>query len=442
MSDYARRPGTASSFSSVDPTGALRKAARSRGYDVDRRGQLVKTHHKNHNHRQLSMDETRRVMRQAVSMGKTEVVEDTVRDETADTTMRRVLVRRVEVPVNRRVKVPVRTTAIEPVTRTQRVKVKRLVEVPSYKEVEEEYTEVAHRTVMRDKEIWVKKVVQEAVEEPYEVKKTRVKRVPVTELKEVEEWQDVAVTEDEAVTREGYRVDEVQDTKVIEVQEEQVYELVPRPLETRYIGALELGMSGKRHIGRSVGDRTYLAEDVAGIELDKYPSIDIAPMLIQHLRQRLGLVVCQRRGEHSGVRVKLVRSGFPAATAGLRPGDVITHVDGRCTHTLSEFRNAVYKSRKTLNFTVVRSGSSMRISVTKREEMTETTRTWATAKEQDSSSFEATGTSYGYGETLDNNGGLLSKSVNYSSETRDLDGIPGGEVVTTTTRTERSTYMH
>lgn len=351
------RPSTARSVQAADPTGALRRAGKAYGHQLT-----------------FGAREAEKVLNTAVKVNDWKVVEDTVDDRPQPTTMRRVLVKQVEVPVVRQVKVPVKTKGIRRVKRQQRVKVKRLVEVPSFKEVEEEYTEVHHRKVMRDKEVWVKKIVQEEVDEPYEVTKTRTKKVPTTSLKEVEQWQTVDVDEDEAVSVDGYRVDDVEDTKLVEVQEEQIYEMVPRPVETHLLGGVDLGLTRHQHIGRHLGERTYTEVEVADVPLDEFPSDkEVVPAMVAHLRQRLGMVISQLSSEHRGVRVKLVRSSYPAERAGLRPGDVITHVDGVPTHTLDVFREVVYTSGKTLTFTVLRRSRTLKISVTKRGEVTATT---------------------------------------------------------------------
>lgn len=100
----------------VDPSGILRRAAKKitneslRGYEGG----------------QEAVD---RLMQRAVRVGDARMVEDTVKDKKVPTTMHRVIVRDVEVPIKRQVKVPVKTKGIRPVKRMQRVRVKRLVEV-------------------------------------------------------------------------------------------------------------------------------------------------------------------------------------------------------------------------------------------------------------------------------------------------------------------------
>lgn len=351
------RLNTARSYLSGGGTGTMQRA--------DPSGVLRRTA------RRLARAEASALLSRAVGVSDERVVEDTLDSRARSTTMRRVIVKNVEVPVKRQVKVPIKTTKIVPSSMKQRVLVKRLVEVPGFKEIDEEYTTVEHRSVMRDKEVWVKKIVQEEVMEPYEVRRTRKKRIPTTSVKEVEEWQEVNVTTDQAVETEGFRVDDVEDTKLVEVKEEQLYELVPRLKDERILmSARDLGIQLRdRHLTRHIGTRTYAEREVAGIALDEFPSdTEVVHVHVKHMRQRIGMVVSQTRSESRGVRVKLIRSGYPAEKAGLRAGDVITHVDGAEVHTLDTFRHQVYKSAKTLVFTIIRGSETKRITVTKRME--------------------------------------------------------------------------
>lgn len=118
-----------------------------------------------------------------------------------------------------------------------------------------------------------------------------------------------------------------------------------------------------------MGTRTYNAREVRDIAIDEFPAdTEVVSVQVRHMRQRLGMVVSQLRSEHRGVRIKLIRSGYPCEKSGLRAGDVITHVDGAEVHTLDSFRHQVYKSGKTITFTIIRGTATQRITVTKRLE--------------------------------------------------------------------------
>jgi len=131
----------------------------------------------------------------------------------------RTVVRNVEVPFNRQVRVPTVENKLVAARSTIKVPVKRMVEVPGYRIMDEEYTEWEPQTKVREKEIWVKKIIQETYVENVAVKKIRQVRVPHMEMKEVEELQDVEVDTNKVVRVPGFRVDEVQDSKVVEVEE-------------------------------------------------------------------------------------------------------------------------------------------------------------------------------------------------------------------------------
>ncbi|MFM7169913.1 MAG: trypsin-like peptidase domain-containing protein [Cyanobium sp.] len=68
----------------------------------------------------------------------------------------------------------------------------------------------------------------------------------------------------------------------------------------------------------------------------------------------------------SGARVVAVQPGGPAAAAGLRPGDVITGVDGARITSPSDVVNAVERSGvgRPLRLTILRAGQSLQVPVT------------------------------------------------------------------------------
>lgn len=91
---------------SRDPTGVLRRTAR-----------------------RIARNEASGLLARAVGVSDERIIEDTLDSRARATTMRRIIVKNVEVPVKRQVKVAVRTKKIVPKTETKRVLVKRLVEV-------------------------------------------------------------------------------------------------------------------------------------------------------------------------------------------------------------------------------------------------------------------------------------------------------------------------
>jgi hypothetical protein len=118
--------------------------------------------------------------------------------------VRKKIVRTVEVPVTRTVKVP--------------IKLKGGVE-SAFHTVQETYTDFEERPAVRDVEVWVKKVVKERYMKQVPVSKTRTARVPVADGRAYE-----VVPEAEA---DAYRVDEVHDVERVQVEEWADFELRP-----------------------------------------------------------------------------------------------------------------------------------------------------------------------------------------------------------------------
>lgn len=71
------------------------------------------------------------------------------------------VVRRVEVPFSRKVKVPTKKMDVVPTMVKMKVPIKKLIKVPTFEIVEEEYTVYEEREAIREKEVWVKKIVPE-----------------------------------------------------------------------------------------------------------------------------------------------------------------------------------------------------------------------------------------------------------------------------------------
>jgi putative serine protease PepD len=73
-----------------------------------------------------------------------------------------------------------------------------------------------------------------------------------------------------------------------------------------------------------------------------------------------------QQGQDTGIAIVAVEPGGPAAAAGLRPGDVVTAVNGKATPSLQvgETMLTGYKPGTKITLTVVRNGSSMNLSAT------------------------------------------------------------------------------
>lgn len=172
--------------------------------------------------------------------------------------IRKKIVRRVEVPFTRQVKVPTQTVQLVPDMVETKVPVKKLVQVPGYQTVNETYTEFEDREAIREKEVWVKKIVPERYIERVPVQRVRQVQKPTTLIKEVETYEVVQVPTTKKVLVDGYRVDEVQDAKVMEVEEVQEFNMTSQPASQPIItGTRDLGRLPQSHLARSVGDKVF-----------------------------------------------------------------------------------------------------------------------------------------------------------------------------------------
>lgn len=298
-------------------------------------------------------------------------------DVNVPSNVHRRVIRQVEVPFTRQVKVPVMTRQLVPQLVEKKVRTKQLMEVPSTKMVTEEYTEVVQQPTIRNKEIWVKKLVPERFSQPIVVKKTRQVSVPTTVLRETDGWEVVQVTENRAVEVPGYRIDEVQDSKLVEVEELQNYALQPLSTgQAQILSAREVGPITGFHHSRRIGTEVYHPLDArhAGIEEDTAPfsgslgrplssngsrnngtfrksgqqamlgAGNTAPArnplgLSTDLDKSIGFKV--RDGDANGVVVYRVTPGEAAERAGVRNGDVIIYVNNRPSRNLAEFRSVL-----------------------------------------------------------------------------------------------------
>jgi antitoxin component of MazEF toxin-antitoxin module len=321
--------------------------------------------------------------------------------------IQRRVIRQVEVPYSRKVKVPVKTRKIVPTVVQKKVRTKKLVEVPSYKTVEEQYTEIEEVPAVRNKEIWVKKVVPEKYMKKVPVTKSRQVKVPTTVIKEVDDYEIVNVAGSKAIEVDGYRIDEVEDSKLVEVEEYQTYELRPFATGKAQVSSTrEIGPVRGMHHSRTIGNQVFHVQDerVRGIDQDSAPD-DTArsagfggrrpqsqggirgqqqmPQQMQQQRQqqrartpmmaasgrrsnntapqqappggsRLGASVRSTSG--NGCVVVKVNPGEASERAGLKGGDIITYVNNRPTRNLQEFRQVINQSTGPLLCQVRRSG--------------------------------------------------------------------------------------
>jgi putative serine protease PepD len=80
----------------------------------------------------------------------------------------------------------------------------------------------------------------------------------------------------------------------------------------------------------------------------------------------LGVGLTQAQGDVAGAQVSEVRSGTPAAGAGLQSGDVITSVDGDSVASVEELQSAIdgKKPGDTVKLGYVRDGADHTVTIT------------------------------------------------------------------------------
>lgn len=136
--------------------------------------------------------------------------------------VRKKVIRRVEVPVTREVKVPIKLIPNMTSGKGELYHVRA-----------EKYVDYEERPAVRNREVWVKKVVSEPYMAKVPVTKVRQVKVPVAEGVG---YKVVAPNEADA-----YRIDTVQETKVVDVEEWADFELRPVavgnsvPIALRYV---------------------------------------------------------------------------------------------------------------------------------------------------------------------------------------------------------------
>ena len=110
-----------------------------------------------------------------------------------------------------------------------------------------------------------------------------------------------------------------------------------------------MGVYNKGHRARHLGERVYDAEEVASIELDETPDHRAVLSAPTTRKQSMGIIVHASPEGTEGVIVSLVRAGYPGEAAGVREGDLITHVAGVPVHGLSDFRTTTFAVRLLLS---------------------------------------------------------------------------------------------
>jgi hypothetical protein len=139
---------------------------------------------------------------------------DSVAAKTKQELHMKTMKKKVLVPVEETVKVPVYRKEANRKTETVVVKGKKLVPVTKYKEVEETVLDVQEEQIGAHKE---KRAAQV----------TRIRKIPYTDYEERIVDIEVEVPADEVVMRKGFREDKHVVSKIVEVEEDLHYEMRP-----------------------------------------------------------------------------------------------------------------------------------------------------------------------------------------------------------------------
>jgi len=144
------------------------------------------------------------------------------------TIFRRKVIRRVEEPVTRKVRVPVKVQVLQEYEYWTDVEVKKFKEVTREVPTTIQYTDLKPKKVYRDKVVWYPTTTTEEYVD-YEMKQERVEvEKPFTKIVPEEIIQTVTVPTTRIVEEDGWRIDTVRGIRKVQYQEWQTFKLAPK----------------------------------------------------------------------------------------------------------------------------------------------------------------------------------------------------------------------
>jgi len=165
--------------------------------------------------------------------------------------------KKIHVPVEREVKVPVTKRQVEQHVEKKVIRGTKMVPVKKYRDVKETVIQTKEEVVHGYKEVWkkVREPTREIVKKSVPV--TRTRKVAYVDYVPKHFEKVVEVPQDEVVEKKGYRVDKHIGTKVVEVEEDQVYEMRPVLVKKGDTRVRDRGYEhhGKTKHGKSYWDR-------------------------------------------------------------------------------------------------------------------------------------------------------------------------------------------
>jgi len=181
--------------------------------------------------------------------------------------------RRERRPYIKRVKVPIVTKRIIPITKEVMVTSKKLIEVTKEEQVEEKYTVMEEQTFTRKRKVWRQEIVEERYTKRVPVTKSRWVRRPVTTITEQPETRSIDVEATQVQEERGWRIDEIQAWRWVEVEASQEYRLVPVGDETEVGEQRDLGevqqddLGDNYRINRVMGTKIFYSDDAEDLSM-------------------------------------------------------------------------------------------------------------------------------------------------------------------------------
>mmetsp|Transcript_16754 Transcript_16754/g.41789 ORF Transcript_16754/g.41789 Transcript_16754/m.41789 type:complete len:249 (+) Transcript_16754:102-848(+) len=165
--------------------------------------------------------------------------------------------KRIHVPVEKEVKVPVIKREVNRGVEKQVLRGKNMIPVKKYRDVKETVLETREEVVHGHKEVWKKfrEPTREVVKKAVPV--TRTKRVAYIDYVPKQVEKVIEVPRDEIVEKKGVRVDKHVGRKIVEVEEEHHYEM--RPVLVRK-GETRMRECGYEHHGKTAHGKSYWDE--------------------------------------------------------------------------------------------------------------------------------------------------------------------------------------
>jgi hypothetical protein len=230
--------------------------------------------------------------------------------DTHEKAITRKRVKTIQVPYQRKVKVPVKVQKIIPATVQMQVTVKTYHEEETFEEYEEKYTKIEKRTYTRPKVTWVKKLVPETFTKRVPITKRRTVSRPVTTVVEKNVSHIVDVPGNKLVESKGFRIDEIEDMKKVRIEEIEEYTLEPHYTRTIEGSRRVVDVTTGEYGYRSQGHKIYKASayELQHVQQDstitEATDVIVTPSSATYRVETTGVVIDGEAEDGAGVRVE------------------------------------------------------------------------------------------------------------------------------------------